>query len=320
MSIITGNENSFPVDLVYLWVNGNDPQWRKKRAAFTHEHYSDEGMDNEARYADSGELKYSLRSANLYAPWIRKIFIVTDNQTPVWLDTSNPKIRIVDHKEILPPEALPTFNSNVIEHCLHRIPDLSEHFLYSNDDMFFNKPVGVEDFFGKNGLPVIRLIPKAMRRQWYWIVKNILKKNISNYNLNIHTAALLIEEKYGKYINHKPHHNIDAYRKSDYSHTFETFKSAIQPTLLNHTRAENDIQRAIYSYLPVAEKNCHVKFVSKATSFRCHIASPDFDKKLMKKSPMLFCLNDSQFCNDDHRRKMHEFLEYRFHEKSPFEK
>ena len=91
--------------------------------------------------------KYSLRSVEMYAPWIRKIFIVTDNQVPKWLDTSNPKIRIVDHKEILPEVSLPCFNSRLIEHFLYKIPGLSEHFLYANDDMFINRPVTPATFF-----------------------------------------------------------------------------------------------------------------------------------------------------------------------------
>ena len=64
---------------------------------------------------DNGELKYSLRSIGLYAPWVRKIFIVTDNQVPEWLDTAHPKIQIVDHSEILPEESRPCFNSVIIE-------------------------------------------------------------------------------------------------------------------------------------------------------------------------------------------------------------
>ena len=85
------------IDLVHLWVNGNDPKWQAKRDACIGR--PTERQENcKGRYADSGELKYSLRSIEKYAPWIRKIFIVTDDQTPEWLDTTNPKIRVVDHK------------------------------------------------------------------------------------------------------------------------------------------------------------------------------------------------------------------------------
>ena len=123
------------VDLVYLWVNGNDPEWQAKRNACIGTAETQRGVNCKGRYADNDELKYSLRSVAQYAPWIHKIYIVTDNQVPLWLDTSNPKVRIVDHKEIMPEICLPCFNSAVIEHFLYNIPGLSEHFLYANDDM-----------------------------------------------------------------------------------------------------------------------------------------------------------------------------------------
>ena len=207
---------SFDVDLVYLWVNGNDPVWREKRNATIGMTHEDSSVNCEGRYADNDELKYNLRAADMYAPWIRRIFIVTDNQAPQWLDSSNPKIRIVDHTEIMPPEALPTFNSSVIEHFIHLIPDLSEHFLYANDDMFINRPVDKSDFFGDDGKPIIRVIRRPFRKFWFEFSAKVLNKPHSYYNRTLHRAALLIRRQYGKYYNSKPHHNIDAYCKSDY--------------------------------------------------------------------------------------------------------
>src|SRR6201999_944559 len=94
------------------------------------------------RWRDNGELKFSLRSLHRHAPWIRRIFIVTDQQVPDWLDTAHPKIEIVDHRAIFPDHRfLPTFNSCVIEAFLHRIPGLSAHYLYFNDDVFLGRPV-----------------------------------------------------------------------------------------------------------------------------------------------------------------------------------
>ena len=101
-----------------------------KHDAFCGNLSRDAELNGKNRYANNDELKYSLRSIAMYAPWVRKVFIVTDNQVPAWLDTSNPKVRIVDHAEIMPAESLPCFNSSLIEHFLYKIPGLSEHFLY----------------------------------------------------------------------------------------------------------------------------------------------------------------------------------------------
>lgn len=144
------------IDVVYTWVDGTDPQWLKKKAvaagladvaSFT------ERAQHDARFADHDELRYSLRSLEQFAPWVNNIWIVTAGQTPSWLNTDNPKVHVVDHKDIWPDESgLPNFNSHAIEACLHRIPGLSEHFLYLNDDMLLGRPVPSELFFHPNGI------------------------------------------------------------------------------------------------------------------------------------------------------------------------
>lgn len=314
------HEKPMDIDLVYTWVNGNDPAWRAKRNAAIGQTEKDSAVNCDGRYADNDELRYSLRAVEKYAPWIRRIFIITDNQIPEWLNIENPKIHIVDHKEILPPESLPTFNSVVIEHMLFNIPDLAEHFLYANDDMFFNRKVSPSDFFASDRRPIIRFNRRPFRKLTLKLKEKILGKPLSNYNLTIQNAARLVEEEYGIYIGHKTHHNIDAYRKTAYRHAYEIFKENIDSTLRNHVRSDNDIQRNLYSYVPVAEKKAHVKFVSGKTSFRFHIDNHKHYKKLKRLNPKFFCLNDSQYCTDDDRRLVKEFLKKRFPEKSQFEK
>ena len=169
------NINTMEIDFVYLWVDGSDPIWQAKRNSLIGKTEEKSSVNCEGRYANNDELKYSLRSLEMYAPWIRKIFIVTDNQTPEWLDTTNPKIRIVDHKEILPPQSLPCFNSQVIEHFICQIPGLAEHFLYGNDDMYINKPVTPNDFFNPDGLPIIRFNRRPFRKLTLFFKEKIMK-------------------------------------------------------------------------------------------------------------------------------------------------
>lgn len=313
-------EPDFDVDIVYLWVDGSDSEWRRKRNALEGVEREDASLDCEGRYADNDELKYSLRALERNAPWIRRIFIVTDGQRPAWLDIHNPKIRIVDHSEILPEKARPTFNSVVIEHNLHRIPGLAEHFLYSNDDMFINRPVKKSDFFTADGLPMIRFNRRVMRKLSLWGEIHLLGKSLSNYNRTIMKASELVKEKFGKYIGHKPHHNVDAFRKSDYANTFETFREAIEPTLVNHFRSDSDIQRVIYSYAPVAEGKAVVKYVNQTTSCRLQNYRHDHYRDIEKKNPTFFCVNDSQYSTDDDRRMAREWLDRRYPEPSGFEK
>ena len=136
------------IDIVYMWVDGSDPVWLAKKNAFEQGVASTAGEAlDEARFVDNDELKYSLRSIERYAPWIRHIYIVTDGQVPAWIDLTNPRISIIDHTEIIPREALPTFSSPAIEWCVDNIPGLSEHFLLANDDTFIGREVSPEFFF-----------------------------------------------------------------------------------------------------------------------------------------------------------------------------
>ncbi|MDA2810297.1 stealth conserved region 3 domain-containing protein [Nocardiopsis sp. RSe5-2] len=142
-----------PIDAVVTWVDGDDPRWRRRFAAALAEHGGRAGADGalEHRFSGADELRYALRSIAMFAPWVRRIHLVTDDQVPSWLDRAHPGVRVVDHTALFADADLPTFNSHAIESRLHRVPGLSEHFLYFNDDMFLGRPVAPETFFAGNG-------------------------------------------------------------------------------------------------------------------------------------------------------------------------
>jgi len=94
-----------------------------------------------ARYRDRDILRYWFRGVEKYANWVHRVYFVTDNQKPSWLNTACPKLEMVDHTDFIPSCYLPTFNANTIELNFHRINGLSEHFVAFNDDMFINQPV-----------------------------------------------------------------------------------------------------------------------------------------------------------------------------------
>ena len=309
------------IDLVYLWVDGNDPKWQAKRNAFLERKVENSLSSFNGRYVNNDELKYSLRSVERYAPWIRKIFIVTDDQTPEWLDIENPKIKIIDHKEILPAESLPCFNSNVLEHFLYKISNLSEYFILSNDDTFFNKIVSPTTFFGKDGFPIIRLTRKPFRRFRWFLREQIFKKPHKLYSKALFNAAELVKQKFGVFYNGLPHHNLDSYLKSECLRVAEhIFKNEIDLTKMNHFRSANDIQRIVYSYVALAEKRGHLQYVSNDESLHIHIQKDRHFEKLKKFNPTFFCMNDTEYADDNDRMKLKVWLSTRFPEKSEFEK
>lgn len=144
-----------PVDVVYTWVDGADPQWRARMLAARcgRSDGGEESAAAESRFTSRDELRYSLRSLEYYASWVRHIYIVTDGQVPAWLDASHARVTVVDHRDIFSDRGvLPVFNSHAIESQLHRIPGLSERYLYLNDDVFFLGPTDPELFFTGSGL------------------------------------------------------------------------------------------------------------------------------------------------------------------------
>ncbi len=141
------------IDIVYTWVDDKDTRWQQKKAF-----YAPASSGQSPRYAEYEQLRYSLRSLASYCPFVRNIYIVTDDQKPHWLDLDHPKIRLIDHRDIFPDSSvLPVFNSVAIEANLHRIPGLSENFIYMNDDFFFGSPVSEQTFVHSNGIGKIFL-------------------------------------------------------------------------------------------------------------------------------------------------------------------
>ena len=138
------------IDFVILWVDGSDPEWLAEKRKYLPPAEADNDSAN--RYRDWGLLPYWFRAVEKFAPWVRKIHFVTWGHVPAFLNLDAPKLHVVRHEEFIPKEYLPTFSSHTIEMNIHRIPDLAEHFVYFNDDMFLLRPMEPGDFF-QDGLP-----------------------------------------------------------------------------------------------------------------------------------------------------------------------
>ena len=154
-----------PIDVVIAWVDGDDPKLAEKRNKYVKATNITIGSGaHPTRFASSNELRYCVLSILRFAPFVRNIFIVTDEQDPNLYDDVSKyfherldSIRIVDHKEIFESyeSYLPTFNSISIANMIWRIKGLSENFVYFNDDAFLIRSMKPEDWF-LNGRAVLR--------------------------------------------------------------------------------------------------------------------------------------------------------------------
>ena len=134
------------MDVVIAYVNGEDPHWQQ-------DYLSAVGRPVLAkRFRDWGTLPFLLRGIERHLPFVENVFLVVsrESQVPDWVDRN--RLRVVLHADIIPAAYLPTFTSTTIELFLHRIPGLSERFLYFNDDVFPVMDAFEDDFF-PGGLP-----------------------------------------------------------------------------------------------------------------------------------------------------------------------
>ena len=138
------------IDIVLTYVDGADTEWCAKRSKYSNTLGEDGSV---SRYRDWDNLKYIFRGIESYAPWVNKIFFVTDHQCPEWINRQHEKLVLLNHEDYMPEDCLPTFNSNAIEINFYRIKELSEQFIILNDDFFFINPTMPSDFF-KGGRPV----------------------------------------------------------------------------------------------------------------------------------------------------------------------
>lgn len=234
--------DNIPVDIVYTWINKNsqwDEEYQFYLSTIDEKNIGRYGHD-EARFEDHNELFYSLKSVEKYIPWVRKIFVVTNNllDLPDYL-LLNEKVVVLEHRQIIDAEYLPTFNSHVIEAHLHKIEDLSENFIYFNDDVFVARALAKEHFFQSNNLASLF----------------VSKKNLDEkYDSGIHTPTLLaslhsrnlLKQSFSCHIDRTLVHTYVPLKKSMYELAWALYSFEIKSFLNNKFRGNHDLNMATF--------------------------------------------------------------------------
>ena len=262
-----------PIDAVITWVDGNDERHKAKRMKYGNEIiFNAEDIAGSSRFASLGEIFYCVASLNRYAPWLNKIYLVTDEQNPE-IDSLIEKhfpdghipMEIVDHKTIFRgyEESLPTFNSISIESMTWRIPGLSEHYIEFNDDFILAAPVTPEDFYTSDGKVVC-----YGKKSCYFLTKlsRMIKyrkdgsKKVTFKETMLNAATLL--ERYSSFI--KFYHIPRALLKSKYKKYFnehpEHLKKNISHRFRNHTQYN---PQELFYLLMDKEKRCELRSANK---------------------------------------------------------
>ena len=330
------------IDVVITWVDDSDKNWLKEKEKY--QTIKSNKENSTAKYRDWGLLKYWFRGIEKFAPWVNKIFFVTYGHLPEWLDINNPKIQIVNHKDYIPKEYLPTFSSRPIELNLHRIKGLSEKFIYFNDDMFLTNYVRKEDFF-KKGYPKYCAVLDSLRGT---------KKN-QNYAHNILNASIIINDnfnkrkstinninkwfsfKYGKYnlksLLNFPYkecsrlcnfHSPYPYLKSTYEEVWEKAQLKLEQTCHNKFRTYYDINQTIFWYWAIFDGKFYPQSVKLCKFYGLSKNNLKIINDIKKQKNKIMCINDADNIEKTDVKKIKkeliEAFECILNEKSSFEK
>ncbi|MDO5050588.1 Capsular polysaccharide phosphotransferase SacB [Moraxella lacunata] len=288
------NAKDTPVDVVFTWVDNTDPAWQARyhqHKALVDESIVGQFATDIARFDNHNELYYAVKAVKRHLAWVRHIYIVTDNQTPAWIDEFE-QVTVIDHRQIIDEKYLPTFNSHVIEAFLHKIPNLSENFIYFNDDVFVAKDLPKEHFFSANGLASIFISSKVLSEMQ---ARGVRTPTLLATNKSLN----LLAKQYPHTITNALVHTYYPLKKSVYEYAWQLYGEQIKAFLPNRFRSNNDLNMAtclvpwLAYYQRLATERLDVCYYF---NIRSRKALTCYDKLLRLKkldaSPHSFCAND----------------------------
>lgn len=279
----------FDIDMVFSWVDGSEPGYVEER----HRWGALSGLTSDsppARYRQIDELRYALRSVHAFAPWVRRIFVASDSPAPDWLDPGHPQVTFVRSEEFFAdPGALPTFNSHAIESQVHRISGLAEHFLYSNDDMFFGRPVTPAMFFSPGGIS--RFVEATVR-----IGLGESDPLRTGHDNAMRVNRALLRERFGRTITRHLEHTAAPLRQSVLAELEREFPEDFARTAASRFRSSHDISvtNSLYHYYALLTGRAVTQTALRVLYVETTLArSAELLRRLERRRRYeMFCLND----------------------------
>ncbi len=278
------HSSKFDVDAVITWVDGNDKVWQNTINKYKKPKIDFNKKEESVRYNSIGEIDITIQSIIKFAPFIKNIYLVTDNQKPKSFDrfkhlvkTKNINLELVDHTVIFKDyEAyLPCFNSCSIGSLLYRIPNLSEHFIIFNDDTFLMRTTKVTDFF-INGYPIIRgkrarfYEDRKLRLGLHKIIRLFGRKKEENklgFKKFQQTSAKLAGAK--SYI--RRFHTPVSVRKSTLNNFFKGKEELLKNNIKHKFRNKSQfIISSLSEHLEIKNNTYHFKKDNQLTYFRSY--------------------------------------------------
>ena len=318
------------IDFVVLYVNGNDLEWQKKKAQYSPDFATD---ISPSRYRDWDIFKYWFRGVAKYAPWVRKIHLVTDNQAPEWLNADNPYLHLVNHSDYMPNDALPVFNSNAIEAGIHKIQGMSEKFVLFNDDTILTDdiedtyyyrdelPVDMAGFTRPQGDRFENVFSRTIKNNYdvlneYFDKREVVRKNFWKfYNLSYGKTFVrtLLNSDRDKFDGIVMPHLSTPYLKNDFQKVWDKKKDLLTNTQHHKFRSENDSTHLLFRWWRMCEGDFYPRrSLGKYFALTDNASVDKAVKAIEKNKYPEICLNDCW--SDDRYEEAKEKI------KSAFEK
>jgi len=335
----------FAIDAVYTWVDGTDEKWLKakeqaqkenaeKKKSVTSfikaEHVTADG-NIASRFKSHDELKYSLRSLEKFAgEWISHIYIIVfDGQRPSYVNENSDKITFVDHKQIFPENSQPTFNSAAIEVWMDKIPGLSEHFVYLNDDFLLGLKTDWSHLFTSDGKPRM-----GFQKNWGEISgqEQVNTETANAHHMAVVKSAGLLNAKYGQEKRYKLRHQLHPMTRAVWSAMRDTWSNEVLQTGSQQFRDSTDIQpmflaayKGMYEgTVEKVEDDEAAGTSNQVISLVDDVAATENSLKDMFHNPKMFmCIEDNQNAEENSERIDALFKQYAgefLPEKASFEK
>ncbi len=333
------------IDFVITWVDCNDSKWKSERDKYAQKDVDKDTnlfktwINCESRYRDWDTLKYWFRGAEKYAPWVNKIYFITYGHLPKWLNTKNSKLVIVNHEDFIPKEYLPTFNSNAIELNIHRIKNLSERFVYFNDDVFLIKSVKPVDFF-KKGKPVELAALDAVELEYdkthaainnikiinkYFNKNEVIKKNFFkwfNIKYGKHLIQTILLMPWRKFKGIDETHICCPYKKEYFNKVWTLEKDICNKTCSNKFRTISDVNHWLVRDFQIASGEFYPRRKSFGKNYIRKIDN-EIIQTIVKQKNKCVCINDVECTYDEYikqKKMLHDAFEKILPQKSSFER
>ena len=235
-----------PVDAVFTWVDHEDTDWQamyrahRPEAAATAAPPRGDGT-SVTRFHNNDELRYALRSIWRNLPWINRIHVLSNCRPPAWLDLGHDRISWVRHEEVIPARFLPSFNSHVIESFLHHLPDLTETFIYLNDDFLVMRPTEPDAFFSLSG-------QSAARLEGYGMVAGAVRAGDPDYLNAARNSQALLRSSLEFAATELHHHVPYALNRSVMAEIEARFAGPVEAFRGNRFRSSSDLNIASFLY------------------------------------------------------------------------